>query len=763
MSDGWNADAGKLILKKMGTAVKKWSIAASLICGMATWGYAQGNKVSDYDVSWEVPSENSAGSMPLGNGELGMNVWVEKNGDLLLYLSRTDALSEANRLMKLGRIRVAFSPNPFLEGKPFMQRLVLEEGVIRIQAGDAGKELALDVYIDPDRNVAYVNMEGGGKYQVKVTAESWRREPHKITRGEALSAWLNEMPEWVDITESADQFQQGGKEVLWYHANERSVYDLVISHQQLQEHADNFPDPIKNRIFGVELSAKGLKKESDSTLVSPGNVGNIALKIATHSAQAESLEQWKKELKVIAEESSAQKAYEASSAWWRDFWNRSYVYVDTPEEPEFGKQLTQSYILQRYMLAGSGRGHFPIKFNGSIFTTDPQYTNASMKHSPDYRNWGNDFWWQNTRLPYYAMLMNGDFDLMKSVFDFYLGRMDAFRTLAKKYYGAEGAFIPETMTVFGTYANGDYGWNREGHSPNEVLSMYIRHIWVQSLELSKLLLDYASYNGDEEFLKETALPAIREFIAYFESRFTGADGRMRITPTQAVETYWYEVENDMPVVAGLHYVLREIGKLPDSVLTNEDRTYYQKVQKSLPPLPQKQVAEGTLFLPAETFLEKRTNVENPELYVVFPFALANVTNDLKQAGIRTFRCRNFDGSRGWGQDGQEAAILGLEEDAVALLRKKIKNTNVNHRFLAMWGPNFDWVPDQDHGSNILLTVQQMILQHYDGTSYLLPCWPKGWNVSFKLYTPGKHSIEGTYLNGKLSFSSDGNGEIKSFR
>lgn len=89
------------------------------------------------------------------------------------------------------------------------------------------------------------------------------------------------------------------------------------------------------------------------------------------------------------------------------------------------------------MLAGSGRGNFPVKFNGSIFTTDPKFTRASADYSPDYRNWGNDFWWQNTRLPYYAMLANGDFDQMQALFDFYLSRMSAFRTLAAKYYQAK--------------------------------------------------------------------------------------------------------------------------------------------------------------------------------------------------------------------------------------------------------------------------------------------------------------------------------------
>ena len=458
-------------------------VAGLLMASMAT---AQQAEIDGYNVEWNTPSENSAGSMPLGNGELGANLWVEKNGDLLFYLSRTDAISEANRLMKMGRIRVSLSPNPFQEGKPFSQQLVLKDGAIYVTAGKSGETVKFCFYMDPNQETAYLRMKSDSPYEVKVTAESWRKEPHVITKEESLSAWLNQMPSWVKIEESADVFQSEGKDIVWYHQNVGSVYDLVMEHQQKESVASNFPDPIRNRIWGVNMSSKGLKKVNDSTFLSSSGIRQCELKLVTHSAQSASVAAWKKEVKQLAKQTSADKAFLASQNWWSDFWKQSYIYVDIPEDPEFAHQLTQSYILQRYMLAGSGRGNFPIKFNGSIFTTDPKYTNASTDYSPDYRNWGNDFWWQNTRLPYYAMLANGDFDQMQVLFDFYLSRMSAFKTLASKYYQAKGAFIPETMTIFGTYASGDYGWDREGHSPNEVLSMYIRHIWVQSLELSKL-------------------------------------------------------------------------------------------------------------------------------------------------------------------------------------------------------------------------------------------------------------------------------------
>ena len=37
-------------------------------------------------VVWTTPSTNAMGSMPLGNGDVSVNAWAEKDGDLLLYI-----------------------------------------------------------------------------------------------------------------------------------------------------------------------------------------------------------------------------------------------------------------------------------------------------------------------------------------------------------------------------------------------------------------------------------------------------------------------------------------------------------------------------------------------------------------------------------------------------------------------------------------------------------------------------------------------------
>src|SRR5438132_10337874 len=96
------------------------------------------NPVDQDSVVWTSPSKDSSGSMPLGNGDIGLNVWVEESGDLVFYIGKTDAWSEAARLLKLGRVRVRLSPNPFSAGQPFRQTLKLSTGEILIDGGKPG-------------------------------------------------------------------------------------------------------------------------------------------------------------------------------------------------------------------------------------------------------------------------------------------------------------------------------------------------------------------------------------------------------------------------------------------------------------------------------------------------------------------------------------------------------------------------------------------------------------------------------------------------
>jgi len=87
-----------------------------------------------YNVVWDSPSADARGSMPIGNGDIGLNVWVDPSGDLLFFIGKTDAWDENMRLLKLGKIRVKLTP-ALTTTNGFRQELKLRNGVIEIKTG----------------------------------------------------------------------------------------------------------------------------------------------------------------------------------------------------------------------------------------------------------------------------------------------------------------------------------------------------------------------------------------------------------------------------------------------------------------------------------------------------------------------------------------------------------------------------------------------------------------------------------------------------
>ena len=49
----------------------------------------------------------------------------------------------------------------------------------------------------------------------------------------------------------------------------------------------------------------------------------------------------------------------------------------------------------------------------------------------------------------------------------------------------------------------------------------------------------------------------------------------------------------------------------------------------------------------------------------------------------------------------------------------------------------------------MTTLQTMLLQSDGKKIYVLPAWPKKWDVSFKLHAPYNTTVEGKFKAGKL--------------
>ena len=435
-----------------------------------------------------------------------------------------------------------------------------------------------------------------------------------------------------------------------------------------------------------------------------------------------------------------------TAAWWHGFWGRSWVFATGDQS------LTRGYILQRYTQACGGRGTYPVKFNGGIFTVEPK--RVGKPFNADWRAWGDCYWWQNVRHIYHPMLAAGDFEMMDPFFQLFGSVRPLCEARAKIYHGVRGCYFPETMTVWGAYSNGDYGWNRTGHQPKDVLNPCWCYAWNQGPELVALMLDRWDYTEDEAFLKEQVLPMAESVLAYFDTRFKrDASGKIVLNPTQAVETYATDVVNDAPTTAGLVAISSRLCALPNRLTSAKQRAFFAKMKAACSAVPVEEVEQNgkkvRQLAPAEKYAKNRSNCENPELYAVWPFRIYGLGKPDLDVAVAAYSHRLDHLDVGWGYDGNCAALLGLTDEAARILKVKCENSNPAYRWPATWGPNFDWLPDQNHGGNLLETTQLMLLQSDGDMIRLLPAWPKDRDVRFKLHAPRGTTVECVYRGGKI--------------
>jgi hypothetical protein len=720
------------------------SLTVVCFLSLVSCGSKQGSDAftAGCNVVWDTPGENSRASVPIGNGDIGANVWVTSGGELYVLISKTDAWSENGQLLKIGRLKMRFSePLPVQQ---FRQELDLWTGTLRITGKDTdGKTFSLSVWADANAPFIRIAGESSKAVTVEVVYDGWRREPHELVGTERNNAVYGISSSKNRLITDADVVLQRDNEIAWYHRNERSIYRETLELQALSDYPDIDKDPLLHRTFGAVAYGEGFISKSPELLATAKPVRRFLINVAVETLTSGTADEWEKAVnktidndkKIALKEKQAQH-----EKYWNDLWSDHYILVSSREDSAKVAVMTQGYQLQRYMNACAGRGNMPIKFNGSIFTVDS--LDANHPFNPDYRNWGGCYWFQNTRLPYWAMLYAGDFEMMKPLFKMYMDALPLAKFRVMKYYGHGGIQFPETMYFWGTYNNNNYGVER-GDLPDGVsVNTYIRYYWQGIIELTAMMLDYYDFTHDEAFLNSTLLPFANEVVTLYREHYPlrTAEGKILFTPAQSLETFHSAIQ-PMPEIAGLRFILPRLLKLKDSAVT-------RSLLEDMPEIPTAE-KDGKRMIVAGYELRDLRNVENPELYAVFPYRMFGIDKPDIELVQNAYEVRTNKDARGWQQNAIQAALLGRADEAAEMVKTALNTKHTGSRFPAFWGPNYDWVPDQDHGSVQMRALQNMLIQTEGDKIMLFPAWYKKWDVRFKVHAPHNTTIEGEYINGEL--------------
>ncbi|HEY4149049.1 MAG TPA: DUF5703 domain-containing protein, partial [Chitinophagaceae bacterium] len=624
-----------------------WLLATTIL-------HAQVKELAENNVTWTSQSANAAGSMPCGGGDIGLNVWVEK-GDVLFYLSRSGTFDENNQLLKLGRVRLKLSPNPF-NGNDFKQELRLQEGAVVISGGNT----VITIWVDVFRPVVHADIRSARPAKVIASYESWRYADHLITDAKEFRANSYKVNQAFPVSTWKDEISFSNDEVLFYHRNRsdvENIFDYTVRKEGMEPVKNKMFDPVKNNTFGGMMKGDGMKPAGiDSgkyaetaflswSLVTPRPVRSQQIEIGIAVDQSPTWEDWHKELIALADDAARNKktAQAKSREWWRQFWDRSYIFIDSKDSAL--RSISRNYQLFRYQLGCNAYGKWPTKFNGGLFTFDPVYVDSKMPFSPDFRLWGGGTMTaQNQRLVYYPMLKSGDFDMLKSQFDFYLRSQGNAELRSKLYWNHGGACFTEQIENFGLPDITEYNLDRPaGYNPGMEYNAWLEYLWETVFEFCQMMLETERYEGRD--IKEY-IPFIESCLSFYDEHYQqlakqrgtkpfDEKGHYILYPTSAAETYKMTY-NSTTVISALKTILERMLELPGNYLDSTARRKWTIMLTRIPPIPFQQYDGHKTIAPAETW-QRIQNSEIPQLYPVFPWGIYGVGKPDLDIAVNTYK------------------------------------------------------------------------------------------------------------------------------
>jgi hypothetical protein len=326
------------------------------------------------------------------------------------------------------------------------------------------------------------------------------------------------------------------------------------------------------------------------------------------------------------------------------------------------------------------------------------------------------------------MMKAGDLDSMRVILDWVAGFIPlALARTALLLPDEAGIFFTETVNHFGLYQAYEYGcdaatnrppgypkwlegpgseggWVRYDHGGNapgpEAGLMAIDYFWATQdaaaaakyIPIATHTLDFyvrvlsASGSGGLEGSAcsrptpdTPAFPFPHPHVQMSHHKNRTSDGKIMLWPTQVLETYWCEwpgwsncCETDLPQLAAVTSLARNLLRLPAGMLTPAQVAAYSAFEAALPALPTN--VDGSLFVPAAVISSGSHNSEVPEVFASHPFRLLTVgaatvdpSVNLSVARATWYAVPNAQANTGWYYGGMAAAYLGLANESYAMV------------------------------------------------------------------------------------------------
>ena len=569
------------------------------------------------DLIYDRPAARSEEGIPVGNGRMGSLVWTVPDA-LKFQINRVDVYGNDSRTDSF------FERHSDYAGGC---------GFVDIEFGDLGEDVFPATGFSQRLSVYEGLLELNGK---GVTARALAWPAKDVMAIEIID--YRRLPEPIKICLRMLRFasQYFGQELETLAANRRVAVqtrshratsqllikgDKIILTQEFRE-----GDYINRSAVAIGVAGRRarLKFASDAELRLTTRPGRGPLLVLIASAASFDPKEDVVASAIDQLESAARKGWRElareTSDWWRDFWARGFVHLNSDDG--VADYVEQNYNYFLYLMGASSRGKLPPKFNGMIWNT-----------GGDLRTWGGQHWFANLSCYYEAMPATNRIELLDPVFAMYFGMYEASAVAARQQWGSKGIFIPETVffnglatlpediaqemqdlyllrkpweersarfrefagarhphssrwnwNERGNWVEGRWVWIERGSGPYGPVT----HILGTTAKVAYLFWRRYEYTLDLEWLRSrayTMLKGAAEFYRHYPNLKKGADGKYHIHHVNSNESVWgaNDTDEDLSALRGL---------LPAAIraseILNEDadlRSAWREFLDKLTPLP----------------------------------------------------------------------------------------------------------------------------------------------------------------------------------
>jgi len=649
------------------------------------------NVVRRSDVVLKHANTTNSQFIPFGNGSLGVASWAA-NG-FTAQLNRNDTMP--NRLSP-GQVTIP-GLSKLTSASNFSGYLDLYDGVLH----ESGGGMTLTAYVRADAPELVIDVTGADPNTTQTAQVAlWSG---RSTSAQASGSVATLSQSWVD----------GGGD-----ASGRTFGAMAGVSAAGRNVTASTPSSLSGRVSFLPTTDGSFRV----IVVSPKWTGGNALTTTTSLLGSDLTR-------------SSSDLSSSTSAWWHSYWD-SVGLLKISSSNGSGEYLENLRTLYLFYMASINRDTLPGTQAGlaDLFT-----------YSQDTQPWyPAGYWFWNLRMFLQANLSSGALPENDPIFALYRTNVSNIAAwTSSKYPGHQGLCVPETMRFNGNgswYAGNEScdsliapSYNAQTVTSGAEIGLWIWQTYLATDDRAFLSANYPVMSGTARFLLSHAR--------------TGSDGLLHTT-SNAHEDQW-SVNDPITDVAAMKALFPVVAQAATTL--GQDVDLVSQLNAAIPKirsLPTTTSGGTTVLALSAQPSAAVHNVENLGLEPVWPYNLIGDSGSQTALARDTFSRRTWPTQPDWSFDSLQAARLGLAGDMQSTLTTMTTKYQEYPSGLASWmgGGSSPYIEQLGVAA---ATLNEALVQDYDGTLRIAPAWPSTWDADGTVFVQHQGRVHVQIRGGNL--------------